>query len=65
MKHQQRTRVFVAGEDISHYVLDAHLHRVPGQLDSVTMTVSVDRLGLSTTPAGDTQVLEIHVAEEE
>lgn len=65
MKHEQRTRVFVAGEDISKYVLRADLRREPGAADTATVVLLVDRLALSTTPAGDAQVLEIHVAEEE
>lgn len=64
MKRAQSTRVFVAGEDISRYVTRADLHRSPGEVDMVTVTLTVDRLALSTTPAGDAQVLEIHVAEE-
>ena len=65
MKHAQSTRVFVAGEDISSYVKRVDLHRVPGEPPTATLVVQVDRLALSTTPAGDAQVLEIHVAEEE
>lgn len=65
MRHTQRTKVYVAGRDISRYVQRVDLHREPGDESTATITVRVDRLALSTTPAGDAQVLEIHVAEEE
>lgn len=64
MKHTQDTRVFVAGEDISGYVKSVKLHRVPGEPPTAEITVYVDRLGLNDSHAV-TQVLEIHIAEEE
>lgn len=58
-KHLSRTRVIVAGTDISSAVADAVLHRVPGQPDTATLTVFVDRLGLN-----HDQTLTLHIAEE-
>jgi hypothetical protein len=57
-KHLSRTRVIVAGTDISSAVADAVLHRVPGQADTATLTVFVDRLGLD-----HDQTLTLHIAE--
>ena len=62
-KHLSRTRVIVAGTDISSAVADAVLHRVPGQPDTATLTVFVDRLGLNHDHA-DPQTLTLHIAEE-
>ena len=58
-KHLSRTRVIVAGTDISSAVADAVLHRVPGQPDPATLTVFFDRLGLHPD-----QTLTLHIAEE-
>lgn len=58
-KHLSRTRVIVAGTDISSAVADAVLNRVPGQPDTATLTVFVDRLGLN-----HDQTLTLHIAEE-
>lgn len=57
--------MIVAGTDISSAVADAvvHLNRVPGQPDTATLTVFVDRLGLNHDHA-DPQVLTLHIVEE-
>ena len=62
-KHLSRTRVIVAGTDISSAVADAVLNRVPGQPDTATLTVFVDRLDLNHDHA-DPQTLTLHIAEE-
>jgi hypothetical protein len=64
LKREQRTRVFVAGEDVSKYVHRVDLHRKPDGESTATITMRVDRLGLNHDQAVN-QVLEIHIAEEE
>lgn len=61
-KHEQRTRVVVAGVDISKLVTAVDLHCTAEEQDFVTMTVSVDRLELNHNHAR-TQVLTVHIAE--
>lgn len=43
-KYAQHTRVMINGQDVSNYVAKVNLPRIPGEAQTVELTMFVDRL---------------------
>lgn len=62
-KHVPRTRVVVAGVDITGAVLSTTATRQPAELETVVLVVAVDRLSLVDDHRNGDQELTYHIAE--